>query len=162
MHERSDSSAPPVARIAVIGASGSIGLAVCEALADDYEVVALTRFEPPVPASGEAPRIDWRQCDLFARTRVEADLAGCDVAIHLVHTRLPSARLDQAVCADMDLIIADNVARAAHRQGIEQIISLRGLLPAGELPPKPGSWTVAICRLPNKNPRFGCRAIRPT
>jgi nucleoside-diphosphate-sugar epimerase len=135
MHERPDSPAPPVARVAVVGASGSIGLAVCEALAGDYEVVALTRFESPAAAFGDGPPIDWRQCDLFARSRVEADLADCDVAIHLVHTRLPSARLDQAVCADMDLIIADNVARAARRQGIRQIICLRGLVPEGELPP---------------------------
>ena len=134
MHQRSDSSPRPVARIAIVGASGSIGLAVCEALAGDYEVVALTRFEPPAATPGDAPPIDWRQCDLFARSRVEADLAGCDVAIHLVHTRLPSARLDQAVSADMDLIIADNVARAARRQGVRQIICLRGLVPAGELP----------------------------
>ena len=30
-----------------VGASGSIGLAVCEFLAKDYEVVALTRYDPP-------------------------------------------------------------------------------------------------------------------
>jgi nucleoside-diphosphate-sugar epimerase len=136
MHQRSESSAPPVARVAVIGASGSIGLAVCEALAGDYDVVALTRFDPPAAASADAAPIDWVQCDFFARSRLDACLADCDVAIHLVHTRLPSARLDQAVCADMDLIIADNVARAARRQGIRQIICLRGLVPAGELPPR--------------------------
>lgn len=122
------------ARVAVVGASGSIGLAVCEDLARDCDVVALTRFDPPVTEDAGAPPIDWRTCDLFARTRVEEALAGCTIAVYLVHTRLPSARLDQAQCEDMDAIIADNVARAARRQGIRQIICLRGLLPEGTLP----------------------------
>jgi nucleoside-diphosphate-sugar epimerase len=127
--DSAEPSAAPV-RVAVVGASGSIGLAVCEDLARDCDVVALTRFEPPAAGSD---RIDWRRCDLFARTRIEAELADRDVAIYLVHTRLPSARLDQAQCEDMDLIIADNTARAAARQGIRQIICLRGLIPEGEL-----------------------------
>jgi nucleoside-diphosphate-sugar epimerase len=132
MQQRTDSAEPSAApvRVAVVGASGSIGVAVCEALARDCDVVALTRFEPPATAPD---RIDWRRCDLFARTRIEAELADRDVAIYLVHTRLPSARLDQAQCEDMDLIIADNTARAAARQGIRQIICLRGLIPEGEL-----------------------------
>lgn len=121
-------------RVAVVGASGSIGLAVCEDLADDCDVVALTRFDPPAADAAGAPAIDWRTCDLFARSRVEEALEGCEIAVYLVHTRLPSARLDQAQCEDMDLIIADNVARAAGRLGIRQIICLRGLLPTGALP----------------------------
>jgi nucleoside-diphosphate-sugar epimerase len=116
----------------VVGASGSIGVAVCEELARDHDVIALTRFEPPAI---DSDRIDWRRCDLFARTRIEEQLADCDVAIYLVHTRLPSARLDQAQCEDMDLIIADNTARAAARRGVRQIVCLRGLLPEGDLPP---------------------------
>jgi nucleoside-diphosphate-sugar epimerase len=134
MEQHNDSARQPATplRIVVVGASGSIGVAVCEELARDCRVVALTRFEPPE----ESGAIEWRRCDLFARTDIEARLADCDVAIYLVHTRLPSARLDQAQCEDMDLIIADNVARAAARQGIRQIICLRGLIPEGDLEPE--------------------------
>lgn len=130
----SDRDSSPRVRVAVVGASGSIGQAVCEDLARDYDVVALTRFDPPAADPSDVSAIEWRNCDLFARSRVEEALAGCTIAIYLVHTRLPSARLDQAQCEDMDAIIADNVARAARRLGIRQIICLRGLLPVGTLP----------------------------
>lgn len=39
--------------------------------------------------------------------------------------------MDQAECEDMDLLIADNVARAAGRQGAKQVIYLGGLIPEG-------------------------------
>jgi hypothetical protein len=41
--------------------------------------------------------------------------------------------MDQAECADMDLLIADNVARAASRQGVKQIIYLGGILQEGNI-----------------------------
>ncbi len=125
---RSDSS--PVVerpRVALAGASGRIGLAVIRSLADTHELVALTRS----PARHHGPQLPvaWRHCDLFARSEVEAALAGARLAVYLVHTRLPSARLDQARCEDMDILIADNFARAAARCGVEQIVCLRGPAP---------------------------------
>jgi nucleoside-diphosphate-sugar epimerase len=117
-------SSPP-ARVVVVGGSGSIGLAVSRELGRDCDVLTLTRFEPP---ADDPANVTWRQCDLFAPDALDSHLSGRDVAIYLVHTRLPSARLDQAKCEDMDLIIADNVARAAARQGIRQIVCLRGLI----------------------------------
>ena len=53
-------------------------------------------------------------------------------AIYLVHSMLPSARLTQASFEDLDLICADNFARAAKRAGVEQIVYLGGLLPQTE------------------------------
>ena len=44
---------------------------------------------------------------------------------------LPSARLTQGNFQDMDLISADNFARAAAQMGIRQIIYLGGLIPEG-------------------------------
>jgi hypothetical protein len=60
---------------------------------------------------------------------VEKAIADCDYIIYLVHTRVPTARLDQAECENMDLLIADNVARAASLKGIKQIIYLGSLIP---------------------------------
>lgn len=51
------------------------------------------------------------------------------MAIYLVHSMLPSARMTQASFADLDLILADNFASAAARCGVKQIIYLGGLLP---------------------------------
>ena len=117
--------------ILVAGAGGAIGGAVCRELATDHDVVALVGSRLRAGAAETHPAIEWRACEAFSRRDVEAAMAGCDYVVYLVHTRLATARLDQAACEDMDLLIADNVARAARRHGVRQIVYLGGWVPAG-------------------------------
>ncbi len=126
-----ESSATPdraLPTVAIAGASGFVGTAIRHALADDYRIVGLTR-SPARAASGNDGRVLWRHCDLYSLKAVEAGLDGVDVAVYLVHSMLPSARLTQGTFADLDLILADNFARAAQRAGVKQIVYLSGLLP---------------------------------
>ena len=120
-------------RVLVAGAGGAIGAAVCGDLARDHDVIGLVGSEHRVRAAASRPSLEWRACEPFSRSGVEAAMAGCDFVVYLVHTRVPTARLDQAACEDMDLLIADNVARAAGRLGVRQIIHL------GWLGPPPGA-----------------------
>ena len=60
----------------------------------------------------------------------EAALAGVDYAIYLVHSMMPSARLVQGSFEDLDLLCADNFAKAAGRAGVKQIVYLGGLMPS--------------------------------
>ncbi len=119
------------ATVAIAGATGFVGTAVRDALRPDYDLVGLTRS--PVRArtypstSGET----WRHCDLFDPYAVEAGLEGADYAIYLVHSMLPSARLTQGRVADLDLLQADNFARAAEAQDVKQILYLGALVPEG-------------------------------
>jgi len=117
--------------ILVAGAGGAIGGAVCRELAVDYDVVALVGSRLRAGTAETHPAIEWRACEAFSRRDVEAAMGGCDYVVYLVHTRLATARLDQAACEDMDLLIADNVARAARRHGVRQIVYLGGWIPAG-------------------------------
>lgn len=112
-------------RIAVMGASGYIGSALIQALLPEYEVIALSRS--PV---AEAPGLSWRFCDLYSLLQAEAGLAGADYAVYLIHSMLPSAHLSQGHFADMDLILADNFARACRQAGVRQILYLGGIIPA--------------------------------
>ncbi|MDH3914650.1 MAG: NAD-dependent epimerase/dehydratase family protein [Chromatiales bacterium] len=121
-------------RLVIAGASGSIGTALCQALSRQFDITAITHLEARAKTPDPDLPVTWRHCDLFSRTEMATSLAGADYAIYLVHTRLPSARLDQAQCEDMDLIIADNFARASNINGAKQILCLRGLLPVEELP----------------------------
>lgn len=108
-------------RIGIAGATGFVGRALTSALeGEGHEVVGLCR-RPTKP--GQV------QCDLYALAEVEAALEGCDVAVYLVHSMMPSARLTQASFADLDLILADNFARAAAKNGVRQIAYLGGLTP---------------------------------
>lgn len=122
---------PAVARsFAVSGASGFIGHALVEALRaahPDAHVFGLGRSKRPprdLPAG-----TDWRSVDLFRLKETEAALVGIDVAFYLVHAMLPTARLTQASFGDLDLLSADNFARAAKRAGVKHIVYLGGLMP---------------------------------
>jgi nucleoside-diphosphate-sugar epimerase len=114
--------------IVIAGATGFIGTALAGELAGEYRVIGLTR-RPQLSAG--CPVSEWRHCDLFSLFECEQALAGADAAFYLVHSMLPSARLTQGNFQDMDLISADNFARAAAQVGIRQIIYLGGLIPEG-------------------------------
>lgn len=118
--------------VAVAGASGFVGRALLASLEPDHRVIALGRgVREPDPSGPE-----WRSCDLYSLSAVESGLAGAEVAVYLVHSMMPSARLVQADFQDLDLILADNFARAAARNGVSRIVYLGGLLPEeGELSP---------------------------
>jgi len=116
--------------VAIAGATGFVGTALWQALADDYDLIGLTRS--PVRARVNATptaRETWRHCDLFDPYAVRDGLEGADYAIYLVHSMLPSARLTQGTVADLDLLQADNFARAAAAQGVRQILYLGALVP---------------------------------
>lgn len=123
----SDSPSKPT--VAIAGATGFVGQAIRTALADDYHVVALTRSQVRTDRRPGDDPVEWRHCDLFSLLQIEEALHDADYAIYLVHSMLPSARLTQGTFADLDLILADNFARAASRQGVQQILYVGGLLP---------------------------------
>ena len=109
--------------VVVAGASGFVGAALLPVLAEDFDVVALSRSAMPLPAG-----VRWARCDLFSLLQTERALAGADYAVYLVHSMLP-ARLTQARFEDMDFILADNFARSAARAGVRQIVYLGGIIP---------------------------------
>jgi nucleoside-diphosphate-sugar epimerase len=112
----------------VAGAGGSIGSVVSRVLARENEVVALVGSHEHLKEAEPGLSLSWRSCEPFSRRDVETAISDCDYIIYLFHTRSRTARLDQAECKDMDLLIADNIARAASRQGVKQIIYLGMLI----------------------------------
>lgn len=117
--------------IAVAGASGFIGAALCPKLAEHYPVRALTRAPARAARPDTHPNIGWEYCDLFSAAAVRHGLRGVEVAIYLVHSQAPSSRLTQARPRDLDLILADNFAQAAAANGVRQILFVSALAPSG-------------------------------
>jgi len=127
--------------VVLAGATGFVGTALREALADNYDIVALTRSPVRAQKNAEATSgEEWHHCDLFSPYDIRTQLEGADYAIYLVHSMLPSSRLTQAEVTDLDLLMADNFARAAEEGGVKQIMYLGGLVPEDvpreELPPR--------------------------
>jgi uncharacterized protein YbjT (DUF2867 family) len=130
------SSTSRTPRILIAGATGFIGKKLLKELIADPEyqasqIVALQRHQAPPPELANSTNIVWRSCDLYSLLQIENACLKVDVAIYLVHSMLPSARLNQAHFQDTDLIMADNFARACKKNGVKRIIYLGGIIPEG-------------------------------
>jgi nucleoside-diphosphate-sugar epimerase len=113
--------------VALSGASGFIGRALASSLQRRFHVRGLGRGDGPTTDSHVE---SWIQTDLFNLRQAEAALAGATIAIYLVHSMMPTARLTQAAFEDLDLLCADNFGRAAAKAGVKQIVYLGGLIPS--------------------------------
>lgn len=123
-------------RLVIAGASGFVGQALAPRLSERFHVIGLSRTPRPA-GRGFA---EYRVCDLFSMLQAEQALEGVEFAVYLVHNMMPSASLTQGDFADLDVVCADNFARAAARAGLKQIVFLGGLCPKdGELSKHLGS-----------------------
>lgn len=103
-------------RIAVLGATGTIGRALVPLLAKEHEVVAISR-RPHELSSG----VRWAQADASDEASVQKAFEGIDVAYYLVHS------LGSSDFAERDRLAASVVARVAERAGLRQLVYLGGL-----------------------------------
>jgi uncharacterized protein YbjT (DUF2867 family) len=111
-------------KIVIAGASGFVGSHLIAALEAHHEIKALSRRARPSTGN-----VEWLQCDLFSQLDLEKALQGADVAIYLIHSMLPSARLTQGSFRDFDMILADNFSRACVASKVRKIIYLSGIIP---------------------------------
>jgi uncharacterized protein YbjT (DUF2867 family) len=103
-------------KVAVFGASGTIGRPLLDELARTHEVVAVSRHEQAVTEG-----VVWKTADATERDAVARVLEGCDVAYYLVHS------LGSADFEEVDLRAAETTALAAESAGVKQLIYLGGL-----------------------------------
>jgi len=125
-------------KVAVVGASGFIGMKLVNYLIAETNcsILALSRNPISIDAVSDSDRFSWHAVDLHNLLSLEESLQGVHIAIYLVHSMLPSARLNQGTFTDFDLSLADNFGRAAKQAGVEQVVYLSGLIPDhGELSP---------------------------
>ena len=104
-------------RVAVFGATGTIGRALVPVLAADHEVVAVSRRPP----AGAPEGVTWARADVTDAHEVARALEGVDVAYYLVHS------LGSEDFEARDLRAAAVVAGEAERAGVGQIVYLGGL-----------------------------------
>ena len=103
-------------RIAVLGATGTVGRALVPLLADEHDVVAVSRRPS---SAGDGIRSEAADAtDALAMRRV---LDGVEVVYYLVHS-LGTADFEQR-----DRRAAETTAREAERAGVRQLIYLGGL-----------------------------------
>jgi uncharacterized protein YbjT (DUF2867 family) len=102
-------------KVAVFGATGTIGTALLPALARTHDVIGLSRREQP------ASDVTWMQADANDAESVRRALEGVDVAYYLVHS------LGMSDFESRDRTAAKTVAEQAARAGLSQLVYLGGL-----------------------------------
>ena len=115
--------------IAIAGATGFIGKWFIDRYKNEFNITALSRNK--VLNKNQGP-VKWKQVDLYSISSTTAVLAEADVAIYLVHSMMPSTRLNQGSFEDTDILLADNFSRAAEICKLKQIIYVGGILPKDE------------------------------
>ena len=113
-------------KIVLAGATGFIGRWIIEVFQNDFQIIALSRKKVK---NNSNKNIIWKEVDLYSMSSTELALEDADIAIYLVHSMLPSTRLNQGKFEDTDLLLADNFSRAAQKNNLKQIIYIGGILP---------------------------------
>ena len=112
-------------KAAVLGATGFVGRALVPALAQQGEVVAVSRRA----TAPELPGVRSVAADLTDAESTRGALEGVDVAYHLVHS------LGARNFSELDRRVAENVVTEAERAGVTQIVYLGGLGDDADLSP---------------------------
>jgi uncharacterized protein YbjT (DUF2867 family) len=102
-------------RVAVIGATGTIGRPLVEALARTHDVVGVARRPP------RDNQVNWIAADARDAVAICSALEGIDVVYHLVHS------LGSADFEERDRAAATAVAESAATVGATQVVYLGGL-----------------------------------
>ena len=92
-------------KILLTGASGYIGSHLMNKLKDNYEIIAISRN---IENKSNEHNVTWKAADLFDLNEITEVMEDIDIAIYLVHSMMPSAKLTQASFEDMDALLADN------------------------------------------------------
>ncbi len=103
-------------KVAVLGASGTVGEPLVATLARTHDVVAVSRT--PRRQSGTAI---WKTADATDPSAVASVLEGVDVAYYLIHS------LGHTDFEAQDLKAAETTAHEAERAGLRQLVYLGGL-----------------------------------
>ena len=117
----------------VTGATGHVGGKLVRRLVDEGRPVrALARDSTRLaPLEGVEPS----EGDLLTGLGIAEALEGCDTAYYLVHSMERPQNGDRSGFADRDRRAAESFADAARAAGVERIVYLGGVAPAGLLSP---------------------------
>ena len=117
---------PPTKPILITGATGYIGgRLVPQLLERGYRVRCLARDVRKLSGRGwdEDPRVEIVRGDVLDPESVRSAMQGCHAAFYMVHSMMAGEKTFEST----DRVAANNFAKGAEAEGLEQIIYLGGL-----------------------------------
>ncbi|TDM12268.1 NAD-dependent epimerase/dehydratase family protein [Macrococcus lamae] len=108
-------------RVLLTGTSGYIGSYLYEALKEDVDVVAMSKYPEALKKA-----LSWIQGDIFNLEDVKRAMEGIDFAVYYLDPTKRSSKTTEANFNDLNALAADNYARAAEHNNIKEIIYIGG------------------------------------
>lgn len=103
----------------VIAGAGALGQQLAARLSASHDVRCVRSSKDLPSAQG---RVTWHRADLSTTPHAEVALAGADTVVLLANAKNAPARLPRASPDDLNLLIADSVARAAKLVGAKHLV----------------------------------------
>ena len=108
----------------VIAGGGALGASLASKLEAHWQVLEVSRTAKRNAYQGDGPgRWSW-PAELGAIAETEQAFASAEAVVFLARTVKPPARLTQASTTDIDVLMADTVARAATRAGVRRLVTV--------------------------------------
>ena len=110
--------------VLLAGGSGYIGKNISSVIENDANLFALSKY--PNTKKEFNHNIKWLKKDIYNYEDVKSAMSGMNIAVFYLDPNKNSAKLTQATARDLNLIAADNFARAAAQQEINKILYVSG------------------------------------
>ncbi len=108
--------------VLLAGGTGYIGKPLIHTLADRCFIHTISKY----PKKQAHSAVNWIEADIYNYLDVLRAMHGIDIAIYFLEPTKHSAKMTRALAKDLNIIAADNFARAAAQQGVKEIIYVRG------------------------------------
>ncbi|MDM8327466.1 hypothetical protein DOS70_04305 [Staphylococcus felis] len=109
-------------KVLLAGVTGYIGQSLVASLASDYTLYTISKY----PKRQKQPDVNWIRGDIYNYSDVLNAMNGIDVAVFYIDPTKHSAKMTRALARELNLIAADNFARAAFTQNVKEILYISG------------------------------------
>ncbi|MBI5973979.1 NAD(P)H-binding protein [Staphylococcus canis] len=110
------------AKVLLAGVTGPIGQSLVNALASEYQLFTISKYPKPQKQTN----VKWITGDIYNYKDVLKAMENIDIAVFFLDPTKHSAKMTRALARELNLIAADNFARAAHHHNITEIIYVSG------------------------------------
>lgn len=137
--------------VMLMGIHGRIGQNLYKELKDTYNLHCFSGTNQ----ENDDLKINYVKKDLFILPDVEEALQNIDIVIFFEDPIMRLNRLTQGRFDDIYLLIADNIARASYKNGVEQIIYVSDELKIGEANEVLGAYGTPVQKTKTPVKRYG-------
>lgn len=108
--------------VLLAGATGQIGQNLVKSLNEECTLFTISKY----PKKQYIQQVNWIKGDIYNYEDVCNAMKDIDIAVFYLDPTKHSAKVTKALAKELNLLAADNFARAAHQQQVKEIVYVKG------------------------------------